>query len=90
MSVNSETCPICSGHMVAGSTTFTVDLGFGVVVVRDVPARECDLCGEAWIEDNTAEVLEMIVTKARSEKRQVEVLVFADVSILQNQVGHFG
>ena len=33
-----------------GKTTFTVDLGFGVVVVRDVPATVCSQCGADWIE----------------------------------------
>ncbi len=33
-----NTCPICGGSKVKGTTTFTVDLGFGVVVVRNVPA----------------------------------------------------
>jgi len=32
-------CPFCKGEMEHGSTTFTADLEFGVVVVRQVPAR---------------------------------------------------
>jgi len=27
-----------------------VDLGFGVVVVRNVPAKVCSQCGEEWID----------------------------------------
>ena len=38
-------CPLCGGSKKAGRTTFTVDLGFGVVVVRDVPASVCSQCG---------------------------------------------
>ncbi|MDR4509847.1 MAG: YgiT-type zinc finger protein [Candidatus Brocadiaceae bacterium] len=34
-------CPLCGGKKQAGKTTFTVDLGFGVVVVREVPATVC-------------------------------------------------
>lgn len=42
-------CPVChGGHKQPGTTTFTVDLGFGVVVVCDVPALVCDLCGTDW------------------------------------------
>ncbi len=77
MSIPHQKCPLCNGNMVAGVTTFSVDLEFGLVVVREVPARECDLCGEAWIEDQTAAVLEKIVQKARREKRQVEILLYA-------------
>jgi len=36
------------------STIFTADLGFGVVVVRDVPATVCSQCGADWIADAIA------------------------------------
>ena len=74
MSINSSLCPIChSGKKQAGQTTFTVDLGFGVIVVRNVPAQVCDLCGADWIEDKTAETLEKIVDQARQKHSVVEV-----------------
>ncbi|MFW5923155.1 MAG: type II toxin-antitoxin system MqsA family antitoxin [Planctomycetota bacterium] len=72
-----EKCPICGGEMEGGETTFSVELGFGVVVVRHVPARVCQICGESWIEDSTAERLERIVDSARREKSEVEVLAYA-------------
>ena len=31
-------CPLCGGQKVHGKTIYSVDLGFGVVVVRIVPA----------------------------------------------------
>jgi len=39
-------CPLCGGKKKLGTTTFTADLGFGVVVVRNVPATVCSQCGE--------------------------------------------
>ena len=67
-------CPIChGGHKQPGTTTFTVDLGFGVVVVRGVPAQVCDLCGTDWLEDPVAEKLERIVEQARRKQPVVEV-----------------
>jgi len=41
----SAKCPLCGGAMRTGMTTFTVDLDFGVVVVRHVPATVCAQCG---------------------------------------------
>jgi YgiT-type zinc finger domain-containing protein len=70
----SEPCPICSGEIAAGQTTFTVDLGSGVVVVRHVPARVCKQCGEDWIQDPVAERLEKIVLDARTVGKIVEVI----------------
>ncbi len=73
MNEKGTTCPLCKGKKEAGKTTFTAELGFGVVVVRDVPALVCDLCGADWIEDSIAEKLEEIVAEAREKHHTVEV-----------------
>ena len=79
MSEFNKPCPVCRGGMrQQGTTTFTVELGFGVVVVRDVPAQVCDLCGADWIEDATAETLERIVEQAREKHPVVEVANWKD------------
>jgi len=41
----SGACPWCGGTKRPGTTTFTAELGFGVVVVRDIPASVCSQCG---------------------------------------------
>jgi len=75
--INKQTaCPVCGGTKRAGKTTFTVDLGFGVIVVRDVPALVCEQCGADWIEDHTAARLEVLVREARQQQRQVEVTAY--------------
>ena len=68
-----DRCPLCGGTKKEGKTTFTVDLGDGVVVVRDVPATVCSLCGADWIEDAIAGKLEKIVDDARKRHHLVEV-----------------
>lgn len=68
-----DICPLCGGQKKEGKTTFTVDLGSGVVVVRDVPATVCSQCGADWIEDGIAERLEKIVENARKKHHLVEV-----------------
>jgi len=68
-----DKCPLCGGSKKAGKTTFTVDLGFGVVVVRDVPATVCSQCGADWIGEKTAEKLEEIVNDARQKHHIVEI-----------------
>ena len=73
----SGVCAVCGGTMEAGHTTFTAELGFGVVVVRDVPARVCPQCGTDWIADSQAAAVERIVEEARARHRQVEVASLA-------------
>jgi YgiT-type zinc finger domain-containing protein len=67
-------CPLCQGLIEHGQTTFTVDFGDGVIVVREVPAQVCRLCGADWLEDQVAAALEGIVNTARRRRLTVEVL----------------
>lgn len=73
-------CPLCGGEKKAGTTSFTVDLGFGVVVVRHVPAQVCALCGEAWVDDAVAEQLEAVVGNARVSHHTVKVEEYAEIA----------
>jgi len=51
-----------------------VDLGFGIVVVRNVPATVCSQCGEEWIGTDIARQLERLVNEARQNRHEVEVV----------------
>mgnify|MGYP003571941839 FL=1 len=66
-------CPLCKGSIKPGKTTFTVDLGFSVILGRNVPANVCDLCGADWIEDAIAEQLEQRVESAKSNYQTVAI-----------------
>ena len=72
-----DACPLCGGNKKAGKTIFTVSLGEGVLVVRDVPASVCGQCGENWIDDKTASRLERLTSDARKKHLQVEVAAFS-------------
>jgi len=65
---------MCGGEKVPGKTIYSVDLGTGVVVVKNVPAEICRQCGEEWIAPETARRLEEIADKARVEGTEVEVV----------------
>ena len=72
-----DNCPLCGGSRRSGESTFSVELGFGVVVVRHVPATVCTQCGADWIDDAIALQLERYVEEARRKHSQVEVVGFA-------------
>jgi YgiT-type zinc finger domain-containing protein len=71
--ISKHTCPLCGGTLQAGETLFSADLGFGVVMVRHVPARVCGQCGEDWIDDAVAARLEDTVQTARLRHAVVDV-----------------
>jgi YgiT-type zinc finger domain-containing protein len=74
--VVSERCPLCGGRKQLGQTTYSVDLGSGVILVRNVPATVCVQCGETWIDHYTAQKLEQITQEAREKGLQVEIVAF--------------
>lgn len=71
---NADSCPLCGGRKKPGMTTFTADLGFGVVVVRNVPATVCSQCGADWISDEIARRIDALVEEARKKHLEVEVV----------------
>lgn len=71
-----DLCPLCGGDKQAGTTTFTAELGFGVVVIRHVPATICSQCGAAWITDEAAARIEEAIESARAKHSLVEVMAF--------------
>jgi YgiT-type zinc finger domain-containing protein len=73
MSANVGRYPLCGGEKQPSTTTFAVDLKFGVVVVRKVPAFVCTQCGDAWIDDPVAAKLESLIAEARRKQAVLEV-----------------
>jgi YgiT-type zinc finger domain-containing protein len=73
MNSDKEICPLCGGHKKRGTTTFTVDVEDTLVVVRNVPATVCALCGNEWLSDEAAGNIEQIVEEAINNNRQMEV-----------------
>jgi len=54
-------CFMCKGNVRDGFSTFTADMGGCVIVIKNVPSRVCDQCGEASYNDEVARRLEQIV-----------------------------
>lgn len=71
-------CVICkTGDVVEGNTTVTLQRGDTTVVIKNVPARVCEQCGEYYLsEDMTDKVLAM-AEAAVSKGAEVEVLRWA-------------
>ena len=55
------TCFFCKGQTIDTTTKFIGDLGQCVVIVKNVPARVCQQCGESSFSDEVAQQLERIV-----------------------------
>jgi YgiT-type zinc finger domain-containing protein len=67
-------CIVCKhGETESGRITFSVERDGTVVVVRDVPADVCAICGEEYISAEVMKALEVAVEQARDAGIDVAV-----------------
>jgi YgiT-type zinc finger domain-containing protein len=68
------TCVICrSGELRPGTTSFSVDRGQMTLVLKGVPARVCNQCGEAYFDETTTRRIEEIADRVEHAGVQVAV-----------------
>ena len=73
------TCFMCKGTEREGLSTFTVDMGGCVVVVKNVPSHVCGQCGEVSYDDEVARRLEHIVQGISGHARtEVAVVSYSE------------
>ncbi len=71
-------CVICRhGETRPGSATVTLERDGATVVVKGVPARVCDNCGEEYVEEEAASRLLALAEDAANSGVRVEVLEYA-------------
>ena len=71
-------CVICKhGEVTPGTTTITLERGMTMLVVKGVPARVCQTCGEEYVDEATTRSLLEAAEAAERTGVQVEVRQFA-------------
>ena len=71
------TCFMCKGEMEEKLTTFMVDLGDCIVIVKNVPSHVCRQCGEVSYSDEVSERLEKIVDDVRKSPVEISISNYA-------------
>ncbi|WP_019554504.1 type II toxin-antitoxin system MqsA family antitoxin [Propionispira raffinosivorans] len=67
-------CFMCKGHLEDKLTTFMVDLGKCIVIVKNVPSQVCSQCGEVSYNNEVAKELEKIVSTMRASLTEIAVV----------------
>lgn len=71
-----DQCPMCpAGTLQEGITTLTLERGEAVIVFKKVPADVCDVCGEAYVDEE--------VSAAVHEKAETEIKDGAQLDVRQ-------
>lgn len=73
-------CFYCKGDTVETKTKFIVDLGECVVIVKGVPGRVCQQCGEVSYSNEVSAQLERIVTAVKNS-------IMSEVAIIDYEKG---
>lgn len=72
------TCLICkNGETQAGTATVTLERDSATVVIKGVPARVCNNCGEEYIDEAITARLLAIAEEAAQSGVQVDVRTYA-------------
>lgn len=67
-------CFMCKGSLEDKKTTFMVDLGNCIVIVKNVPSQVCSQCGEVSYTNNVTKELEKIVNSLRKSITEIAVI----------------
>ncbi len=76
MNIEMHVCPYCKGEIDTGLTIFTAKIGDGILVLENVPASICLICGEKWFSDEIVEKIENISNIVKKRKIRFEVISF--------------
>ncbi|MDD6002253.1 MAG: type II toxin-antitoxin system MqsA family antitoxin [Bacteroidales bacterium] len=80
MQLMNMNCPHCGSKTEKNLTTYTIDLGEVLVVIRRVPCYQCDHCGEIVYDADVFQNIEKIVGAAKTMKQEVSIVDYKKVA----------
>lgn len=74
-------CMLCKCKTVRNSfTTHVVNYNNSVIIIKNVPCEECELCGEIFYSDKVAEQLEKLVNEAKKLLLEISVIDYSKIA----------
>ena len=69
-------CALCKGDLKMGEVNHIVDLGHGIIIIKNVSAKVCSQCGEYYVDTKTAIRLEDIVDDFKRNMAEVLIIKY--------------
>ena len=69
-------CMRCGKPAYKSVTSEAIELGFGLLVIRDIPCYKCEECDEIFYTGDVVQKIEMIVAEAKQLMQEVRVIYF--------------
>ena len=67
-------CFMCKGSLEEKKTTFMVEIGEHIIIIKDVPSFVGSPCGDTTYSDEVAHMLEQIVNSLRKVPTEMSVV----------------
>ena len=68
------TCFYCKGNMLESTTTYMIDLGRCIIIVKNVPCKKCSQCGEVVFDGIVVTKLEQITDQLENTMTEIAVV----------------
>ena len=78
-------CFLCKGTLENKLTTFMVDLGNCIVIVKNVPSQVCTQCGEVSYSDEVAARLEQIISQVKNSLTEIAVINYPSAAWIEKK-----
>jgi YgiT-type zinc finger domain-containing protein len=69
---------MCKGELIEKKVNYMVDLEKTIIIIKDVPAKVCDQCGEQYFDDETSQNIEKIVNKLKDLSTEVTIINYKE------------
>ncbi len=69
-------CVKCGKEAFYSTTTEAIELGFGVLVIRNIPCYKCEECDEIFYTGDVAKKIEIITEKVKNLMQELTVIDF--------------
>ena len=73
------TCHICKGTMIPDTATYMTETKNSVIVIKNVPCKKCNQCGETFFDGTTVKRLEKLAEALGNPVTEVAVLNYDNV-----------
>ena len=74
-------CNACfNDNKIETKTTFTVEYKDCIILIKNVPCLECEICGEVFFSDEVSARLEELVESAKKLMQEISVIDYCKVA----------
>ena len=73
-------CMRCGKTAYKSMTSEAIELGFGLLVIRNIPCYKCEECDEIFFTGDVVQKIEEIVDKSKQLMQETRVVYFDDAA----------